>query len=144
MFYWVLNTRLRWKYLRNYREVTVIIQVQSMCLLHFWTGKRFLHMILRWILTKLENRQLQVWVASFLYIAAFLLMATHYNTHLTIALRFHLISRCGNTVKTYTFTLFVPKLWNVRAIRQKLWRNYTFPQNFHTRKLGEISVCFVV
>ena len=31
-----------------------------------------------------------------------------------------------------------------RAIRPKLYRNFAFPQNFHTRKLGEISVFFTV
>ena len=30
------------------------------------------------------------------------------------------------------------------AIRPKLWGNCSFPQNFHTRRLGEITIFFIV
>ena len=31
-----------------------------------------------------------------------------------------------------------------KAIRPKLWGNCAFPQNFHTMKLGEITVFYAV
>ena len=61
----------------------------------------------------------------------------------------HLTKHCG---KYRNFTKFpdVEILWKgkvsaqFRVIRSKLCGNYAFSQNFHTRKLGEITVFFVV
>ena len=47
--------------------------------------------------------------------------------------KFHLIAWCGNFEERYSFRI-------VLAIRPKLSWNCAFPQNFHTRKLDEISV----
>ena len=33
---------------------------------------------------------------------------------------------------------------STHAIRPKLYENYAFSQNFHTRELGEITVCHAV
>ena len=46
--------------------------------------------------------------------------------------KFHLISWCGNFVKTHSFRC------------PKLCRNCAFPQNLNTRKLYEIFVFYVV
>ena len=49
-------------------------------------------------------------------------------------------------VKYRNFTLFpgVESLWKDIAVHPKLCGNYAFPQNFHTRKLGEILVFYTV
>ena len=44
-------------------------------------------------------------------------------------------NHCENTV-------ILPSI--LGANRPKLWGNCAFPQNFHTRKLGEITVFFAV
>ena len=49
---------------------------------------------------------------------------------------FHLISRCGNFVKTVSA--------KYRANRPRFCRNCAFPQNFRTRKLDKISVFYAV
>ena len=48
---------------------------------------------------------------------------------------FHLSSWCVGTHIVFA------EFW---AISPKRWGNSTFPQNFHTRKLGEIKVFCVV
>ena len=50
---------------------------------------------------------------------------------------FHLITWCGILWKRTVFVEF-------RANRPKLCENCAFLQNFHTRKLGEISVSYAV
>ena len=47
---------------------------------------------------------------------------------------------CSCCIEYRNFTQF-PEF---KAICPKLWGNHAFPQNFHTRKLGEISVFYVV
>ena len=48
--------------------------------------------------------------------------------------QFHLISWCINLMERQSF----------HVIHQKLCGNCAFPQNFHTRKLGEITVFYTV
>ena len=38
----------------------------------------------------------------------------------------------------------IPKLHLIFAFRPKLCENFSFPKNFHTKKLGEISVFYTV
>ena len=52
--------------------------------------------------------------------------------------KFRLISWCGNFVKTHSFRRVLGKS------SETLQKNFEFPQNFHTRKLGEISVFYAV
>ena len=51
--------------------------------------------------------------------------------------KFHLISWCINFLEKHSFR-------RVSRERQKLEANFTFPQNFHTRKLGETSVFYAM
>ena len=48
--------------------------------------------------------------------------------------KFHLISWCGHFVEKHSF----------RRVSEFLCGSCAFPQNFHTRKLGEITVVYVV
>ena len=49
----------------------------------------------------------------------------------------HLISWCGNFVERHSFRIAVGNLPKLR------W-NYVFPQNFYTKKLGEITAFYAV
>ena len=41
--------------------------------------------------------------------------------------------------------MLIDVLTNIHCVKyRKFARNYAFPQNFHTRKLGEITVFFAV
>lgn len=56
------------------------------------------------------------------------------------------------SISQHNFTLFpvAETFWNhpvsvdCQANRSKLSGNYAFPQNFHTRKLGEISAFYIL
>ena len=60
-------------------------------------------------------------------------------------LKFHLIFWCDNFAERHSFcrvSACFCRVSAVSAIRPKLCGNCAFPQNFHTNKLGEISVFY--
>lgn len=46
--------------------------------------------------------------------------------------------------RNFTYFRCVEILWKDTVVRLKLCGNYTFPQDFHTRKFGEIAVFYAV
>ena len=54
----------------------------------------------------------------------------------------YLLTTIKNTVISPNFLVY--KFCGKEAIRPKLCGNCSFPQNLHTRKLGEITVFYVV
>ena len=64
------------------------------------------------------------------------------DTRINVA---HVSNTAENTVISSNFLVwkFYGKA-QFLAIRSKLWGNCVFPQNFHTRKLGEITVLYAV